>query len=669
MGRGRPRWGVWLVAASAMTSAAARGQEREAAEDKPGAEEQEPAAAGDEPIDVVVTGTRVERRTSEAPVATEVISREEIERSGAEDLGELLEEHPGVQIEQTSFRGQNVSIHGLGSKYVLVLIDGQRTVGTQNQATDLSRIAAEDIDHIEIVKGPSSALYGSDAVGGVINVITRKPRNPYEARLRGSYGERNTIDIGGHVGIFQGRWRSRLSAGWHRGDAFDLDDTNLSTDGSSYSAVHVANNTSFQADDDVELRAGAGYTIRNENAIDENNSGAIFDRETLTETIDALAGSAVRLGGPSRLSLTTHFTLHRFQRFSDQRGSDALDEYEDTREQRPSFQVQYDQLLFEEHLWSLGSEVFHQRLTSDLRLPDGSAERAGYALYLQDEWTILDRPFLVVVPGARLDVDSQYGAHPTPKISARFDPHDIVVLRASYGWGFRAPHFEELYLLFENPSVGYVVQGNPDLDPESSMSVHAGVEVEPHEVVWLSAAFFRNDIEDLIQTATIDSGATSGRQIFAYVNIASAHTMGLDAVARVTPVKGLRLEAGYTLTETEDEALDRALEGVALHRGTWDARYHFKYFRWWGAHASLRGQLVGPRPFYVDDDGDGAEESLDAEPYVTLDARVAVDFLEDHLSVFAGGDNLIGAGDSRFLPLPPRTFYGGIEGRYPGAAP
>jgi outer membrane receptor for ferrienterochelin and colicins len=126
--------------------------------------------------EVVVTGSRNEQKLSDAPVATEVITREQIERSGAQDLGELLEEHPGIRIVRQPQTGATIQMQGLDSKYVLVLIDNQRTVGRIASTNDLSRIAAEDIERIEIVKGPSSALYGSDAIGGVVHIITKKSR-------------------------------------------------------------------------------------------------------------------------------------------------------------------------------------------------------------------------------------------------------------------------------------------------------------------------------------------------------------------------------------------------------------------------------------------------------------------------------------------------------------
>ena len=631
------------------------------------AQDAEPEADEQAEVIEVETSSRGKRRLSEAPVATEIIDREHIERSGSKDLGEVLEEHHGVQIERRQRGGQTIRMQGLDGKYVLLLIDGQRTVGRLSQQNDLSRVAAEDIDHVEIVRGPSSALYGADAVGGVINVITRRSREPFEARLLTSYGMRNTFDLGAHVAFQQGPVNGRFSGGWHRGEAYDLDPATPSFDGAGYSAVHGGTMFNFDVGESSTLRLGAAYTIRNEISVDENNAGAIFDRETLAEIFDALASARMRLGETTTVSITTHFTLHRYQRFIDQRLSDALDEYEDTQETRPSFNAQVDQTLFEDHILTVGTDVFHQRLHSELRLPEPhhTGTRDGFAIYLQDEWYVFYDPLFAVVPGVRLDVDSQYDAHPTPKLALRFDPHETLALRASYGWGFRAPDFEELLLLFENPSVGYRVVGNPELQPETSMSVNAGAEWQPHDVFGAGVNFFRNDVDDLIQTESIDDGSATGTQVFGYVNIAQAWTMGVESLLRLKPVKGLSLDVGYVLTASQDVALERELEGVALHRATWQLGY--RYRAPYGFGASLRGQVVGPRPFYSDPDGDGIDLTEESATFATLDARIAVDLFSEHLSLFVGVDNIIDAGESRFLPIPPRTFYGGVEGRYPGS--
>jgi outer membrane receptor protein involved in Fe transport len=146
---------------------------------------------------VVVTGSKMEEKLSDAVTQVEVITRAQIEDTPAENAADLLEEQHGIQVNR-SFSGAGVRIQGFDNKHVLILIDGERQVGRIDGVIDLTRIPADLIEQIEIVKGPSSSLYGSDAMGGVINIITRRERSK-EPRfaLRGSYGSRSALDLNG----------------------------------------------------------------------------------------------------------------------------------------------------------------------------------------------------------------------------------------------------------------------------------------------------------------------------------------------------------------------------------------------------------------------------------------------------------------------------------------
>lgn len=608
---------------------------------------------------IVVTGSRTERRLADTPVSTEVITREEVEASGAENLADLLEEHPGLDVFR-SFAGSGIRMQGMDPEYVLVLVDGQRVTGRVGGAIDLTRFPIEDIERVEIVKGASSALYGSDALGGVVNIITRRARKRYEAEGHVAYGSFNTADVSGRGGLKLGAWNSRLSAGWHRGDGFDLNPTDIATNGNAFNEVNVGNRTEYRPDDAVTLSAHADFLYRDQSGIDLSGGGAIFERRNRTEAFSASLGPEIRMSGPSKLRATAYYMFFRDQFLLNQRGSSTLDQYQETCEQLLQLSTQYDRLLFSRHLMTVGAEGFVERLRSE-RLEHGHGGRERGALFAQDEWTILEKPRLVVVPGARVDFDSQFGTHPSPKIALRFDRHETLVLRASYGWGFRAPSFKELLLRFQNPGAGYVVEGNPDLRPETSRSFNVGAEYRPAKWFWLNVNFFRNDIDDLIQTEIVDGGGAGGPTQFRYVNISSAYTQGLESTVRVRPVRGLTFELGYTLTDTKDRNAQRPLAGRALHRGTFNVRYRHAP---WGLEGLVRGSVVSDRPFYRDDNGDGLDERIDAPLYGTLDVRLAKSFFEERLAFFVMGENLLNAGDPQFLAIQPRTFSGGVTGRY-----
>src|SRR5262245_52747694 len=155
---------------------------------------------------------------------------------------------------------------------------------------------------------------------------------------------------------------------------------------------------------------------------------------------------------------------------------------------------------------TFGWENLFQRLDSERLTTGGHRYRlAGFAQHAFRAYKRRDTR-LDIVPGLRLDVDSQFGTQLSPKLALQFEPQDGLILRASYGRGFRAPSFQELLLRFENPTVGYVVAGNPDLGAETSHGFDAGVTWAAREWLDLGATFFRNDLTNMI---AIVSGATT----------------------------------------------------------------------------------------------------------------------------------------------------------------
>jgi outer membrane receptor for ferrienterochelin and colicins len=181
----------------------------------------------EEAEEVVVTGTRTPRPLGTSPVAVEVIGQEEIARSGAYDVAELLENQAGLDIVRNQF-GATVRLRGLNENQTLVLVDGQRLVGRTGGAQDLSRIPVEDIERIEIVKGPASALYGADALGGVVHIVTRSAREPQASvGLRG--GTLLNVDGTASASVGSKKVGARLTGGWHGSPTVDRDLTTQAT--------------------------------------------------------------------------------------------------------------------------------------------------------------------------------------------------------------------------------------------------------------------------------------------------------------------------------------------------------------------------------------------------------------------------------------------------------
>ena len=612
--------------------------------------------------EIIVTATRTDTTMAESVVATEVIGREQIELSGATTAADLFETHPGISIEQ-SFAGVAIRLQGLNPEHVLVLIDGQRVIGRKDGAIDLSRYPVDWIERIEIVKGASSVLYGSDAMGGVINIISRKPTGHFSSDIYGSYGTPKDIDGSGSISVHHGAIGSRVHGGYHTSPGYDLDKTSISTDGSARTMFHAGNITEIELTPDWTLTPRVSYRQQDSRNISESGSGAVFDARNLSEEVQAALGSDTWLTGTSRLRVAAFSTWYRDQFDNNQRDSDALDSYQDTQEVLSQGSIQYDRSIGDHNAATMGVDVLNENMESD-RLGPGQGKRNRIGLFLQNEWTTASTKPLVVLPGVRFDLDSQFGFYPTPRLAIRYQPIDTLALRAGIGWGYRAPSFKELLLTFENPSAGYRVEGSPDLKPETSQNMHMSMEWTPTHTLWTSLSVYRNDVHDLIDFATFEDDVAGAPIRYAYVNIEEAVTQGGEINASVEPVDDLHLIAGYSYTDAFDVQTDLPLEGRSVHRLTGHISHRFQQS---GTGISLRGAWNGPRPFYQDTDNDGEEERFDADPHTILHARVAQDLRFGKLRVrlFVGGENLLDEGEPYALPIPPRSYFAGLTGRFP----
>ena len=189
----------------------------------------------------------------------------------------------------------------------------------------------KQIERIEIVKGPASALYGSDAIGGVINIITRTPSSLLEGDAKFSYGTNNMAEIGAYAGWRNDSWKTQLTAGWYRRDAYDLDSSDLQTNGSAFSNYNITQKTNYKFDKEKEITASTSYQYRLRNGIDSNTTGAIFDRRNLTEFFSTKLSSKTRFPNSGLIRLSGQYNIFRDQFVLDQRNSSALDKDEETR--------------------------------------------------------------------------------------------------------------------------------------------------------------------------------------------------------------------------------------------------------------------------------------------------------------------------------------------------
>jgi len=644
---------------------------------------------------VVITGSKTEKYLSDTVVSMQVITRQDIEEAGGQTVADLLENESAFQITRT-FAGTGLQIQGFGSKYILILVDGQRINGRVGGNVDLLRFPLERIERVEILKGPSSALYGSDALGGVINIITRGPRENYEVEAEISAGTTrvagtapsspgDTPDMNPewvvpgmskyslYAGWRNDSWSTNFTTSWHQVESYDLDLNDIGTSGSSFRTLDISQRTTYKLSETTQLSATADYQYRIREGIDASTTGAVYDRTNLIETFTAKTSARMKPSRTSQLQLSGSYSLFRDQFVLDQRNSAALDKDEETRDQLFQFNGQYDHLLFSKHLVSLGTEAAYEQLVAD-RIVGGKQDRYRMAVFIQDDWAVTNSPNIGFIPGVRFDFDSRFGTKFTPKAAMRYDPVDNLALKASYGAGFRAPDFKELALIFENPSRGYIVDGTPDLLPETSHGLNFSIEYSPNDVASLSASLFRNEITDLI-SFTLGESETTGIRRFRYINIASAMTRGGELNGRLRLWDAIKINLGYTYTDSNDAENNRPLEGRSRHRLSSRLVYDIAA---WDSSLAINAVINGPAPYYVPT-AEGLTAvyypiRLDSAPFGSLtalnaliagasEALIDIRFrtrVFENFTVFVNLNNILDSGEARFFAAPPLNVIGGL---------
>ena len=667
---------------------------------------------------IVVTGDKRPRPVSESITRTEVVDRKQIEEQGSRNLSDILKSQPGIEVRE-GIRGQEIRMQGLDPEYVLILIDGNRVTGRIDGAIDLSRIKAEEIERIEIIKGPASALYGSEAMAGVINIITRRSDSPFFAQAEMQYGSGRELHFGSgnesHASVALGTSQEKFSnmfiAGWHRSDGYDLnpeteqkkqarilgrflpgfEDEEIPTTedqtGSAFRDLNVSDRFRYSIEENWDVDGSLSYRYLDQEIVDFSPPRAVLDRRN--ETHDAQAAISTRYEWSYPTALSLHYSHARFLDTLniDQRRSDDLDSEETQEDRTHEFRAQLDYGLGN-HVLTGGLEGLIEEYVSPRIEGSGYGYRQRTAGFLQDEWQPFDALFYVT-PGVRFEHDSQFGSQALPRLSARWDPADKWTLRFGAGQGYRAPSFKDLYFAFQNPGVGYQVVGNPDLEPEKSNGYNASVDYAATEWLWLSASGFYNSITNLIDFRRL-SDRSDDLTTYQTVNISKAFTRGLETMAETRFQKVWVIGLGYTFTDTYDKVQEIPLEGRARHRGF----YSLSYSPATGFGFSIRGHIEGHQPFYYEKDAlltfqnrrfeldtsvvlpalyQNREFTLiDLDPdtpdygyYLananhTLDIRVRYRFWE-YYEAFAGVDNVFDHYDAELDSRRPRFIYAGIK--------
>ncbi|WP_209330150.1 TonB-dependent receptor [Lunatimonas salinarum] len=523
--------------------------------------------------EVVVSATRTDRSVESLPMPVTIIGKSQIQETGGMRLSEVLREQTGLQV--VPDHGSGLQMQGLSSDYILILLDGEPLVGRTAGTFDLDRIAVSNIERIEVLRGPSSAIYGSEAMAGVINIITKSSQIPVSASLDARYRSFNTSDISAEVGINKNEWSVYAYVNRFSTEGFDLTPDVIGMTQSPFQA-HTAQFKLGKKFDKWDLKVNSRfYTENSTNTMEvrDGNSPRLVDMQGQRKDINLNPTLSFRPNEHWLFTLRTMTSAFETKMLTQFREDETLLDNQDFRQNYHRTELQIDHQLNQKHLLTLGLGHLLESVDAT-RYEDNNRFDAGY-LFLQHQWDPTKK--WNIVSGLRADVHSQYGEQLSPKVSAMYAFSERFRWQASVGAGFKAPDFRQLLLNFNNASSGYYVFGanlvqegiqrlqsqglvqQILIDPaqfgalaaETSRAVNTGFRWNIHDDLLLTGNFFLNHITNLIETAPV-ARLNTGQNAFSYFNVASVVTRGLEVDWTYRLSDNLQVSMGYMYLDAQD---------------------------------------------------------------------------------------------------------------------
>lgn len=537
--------------------------------------------------EVLITATRTERQLSSLPLPAQIISKNELEAVNSIRLSDILNEQTGLVTVSDFGGGEGIQMQGLDSQYTLVLIDGVPLVGRSAGTLDINRITVGNIKQIEVVKGASSSLYGSEALGGVINIITENPKFGFKGDVNYRYGTNNSQDASANIGYKQDRFSVSAFINRNSTDGYDL----IEDDG--YNTVDPFSNYTFTSKLSYDFSDNTNLFI----------SGRYFTENQKYAAPDEFTGAPEGLIGESDADeWNTHIKVnHKY----DEKWSSYFEFYA-TRYKAKEYLMDssdslisegdYNQLLIRPEIRATYNPNEKSSFIGGLGLNHETLKRTDFTtnpefnspyIYLQYDANPTER--INVILGARYDLHSEYKSQFSPKVAARYEINDKLSVKGSVGYGFKAPDFRQLYFDFTNSTIGYTVLGynqveseipnliaegatirvpisdyQGELLPENSVSFNFGGIYKPISDVSIELNLFRNNIQDLIESQVIATRA-NGTNVFSYHNLSKVYTQGFEVNASWKPNNYLKFSGGYQLLYAYDKDAEQAFENGEVY--------------------------------------------------------------------------------------------------------
>lgn len=527
-----------------------------------------------------------------------VIERKAIEQMGSRRLDEVLKEQTGLTVINdiaSGPRAVGLQMQGFDSGYTMIMIDGQPITGRNSGNLDLSRITVSNIERIEIVKGAASCLFGSEALAGVVNIITRQTVAQRQGYAALKYGSFNMLDatLEGETPFAGKKGSAYLSGNYYSTDGFNAN-------------PYLQNGKTAPPFDSYSLQGRSRYNINKNNFISVNGRytfrksvnklsyGVAPTSDVLNEQdINASVAHTNLINNSFRVKTQYYYTRYNTENQIADLTRNVI--ISDSRFVQQLHRAEIQAAKDFGSVLNLTSGMGGAYEILDNTAYRGNKSMANYFAYSQADWTVSTNTG--VTAGARLDLHDRYGVGFNPSVGIKHTPHQLITLKASVGTGFKTPSFKELYQVFTNLQAGgYTVLGSEEfhteiakmqesgqissvfpiasrigtLKPERSVSYSAGFSLIPLKPLKIEVNGFFNDIRNFINSEQVGI-KKSGQYIFSYLNVEKARLCGIETGVNWTVSKSFSVAAGYQLLYAKDRGIiDSIKNGTGKYAQVFD---------------------------------------------------------------------------------------------------
>lgn len=548
--------------------------------------------------ELVITATRTPKALKDVPVVTRVISADEIAKTDATNIQDLLtEEIPGLEFGYAMSQETSLNMSGFGGSAVLFLVDGERLAGETMDNVDYNRLNLESVGKVEIVKGASSALYGANAVGGVVNLISKENNEPWHLNLNGRYRTAgNEWRTGGDLSFNTEKWNSSTTVQYSTVETIELTDA-FDTESKIHdifggNTLNIKERLAYMPTDKLRLIARGGYFSR-------VSRRANYD-DHYHDYSGGLRG-VWTIDSSQNLELSYSYDQYDKARFV---GDTRTHDHDYSNRQHIVHGI-YTR-FWGRHALTVGADFMHDYLTTYQFKDNEAHSQSTVDAFVQFDYNPLS--WLNVIASVRDDYFSESDNNAlTSRLALMFKLSPLSI-RASYSGGFRAPTLKEMYMSFDMAGI-QMIYGNPDLKPERSHNFNLalerngrfrqGVLAGSYSVTMTGYYNYYNS-----RITTSDYPGTDGEEEGArYTNEDGVKVCGIDLTARYRTLFGLGASVSYNYLHTGGHTVDSQFTQPRPHSATWRLDYDRQICSVYRLYAGISGRYLSKPVSRYETDG------------------------------------------------------------------